>query len=75
MLIYPNPAKDVVYVTLDGNSENISWTLVNMQGQVVRMSDDVYGDFEILLDGVNKGIYFLNVTAGEKLIVKKIVVE
>ena len=75
VLIYPNPAKDVVYVTLDGNSENISWTLVNMQGQVVRMSDDVYGDFEILLDGVNKGIYFLNVTAGEKLIVKKIVVE
>ena len=46
-----------------------------MQGQVVRMSDDVYGDFEILLDGVNKGFYFLNVTAGEKLIVKKIVVE
>lgn len=75
VLIYPNPAKDVVYVTLDGYSENISWTLVNMQGQVVRMSDDVYGDFEILLDGVNKGIYFLNVTAGEKLIVKKIVVE
>ena len=73
--VYPNPAKDVLYVALNESSENISWTLVNMQGQVVRKSDDVSGDFEILLEGVNKGIYFLNVTVGEKLIIKKIVVE
>ena len=73
--IYPNPAKDVLYVELNNNSENVSWTLVNMQGQIVRKSEGNSNDFEILLDNVNKGIYFLNVTVDDKLVVKKIVVE
>lgn len=75
MTIYPNPADDVVYVTVNENSEDVSWTLINMQGQIIRKMSDVSGNFEINLDDVDKGIYFLNVIVGGKPIIKKIVVE
>lgn len=73
--IYPNPAKDVVYVVLGDSSENVSWTLVNMQGQIVKQMENVSGNFEIELEDVNKGIFFLNVLVGDKPMIKKIVVE
>ena len=73
--IYPNPAKDVVYVSLNTDTSNVNWMLVNIQGQIVKKMNDVSSDFEIRLDDVNEGIYFLNVSVDEKPIVKKIVVE
>ena len=75
VVIYPNPAKDMVNVTLNENSENISWTLINMHGQVVKKMNEVSGSFEIDLNDVDKGIYFLNVSVDDKPIIKKIVVE
>ena len=75
VVIYPNPAKDMVNVTLNEDSENISWTLINMHGQVVKKMNEVSGSFEIDLNDVDKGIYFLNVSVGDKPIIKKIVVE
>lgn len=73
--VYPVPAKDVVYVSFSNDVENISWKLVNMQGQVIKKMDESTCDFEIDLDNINNGIYFLNVTVDDKLMVKKIVVE
>ena len=73
--VYPNPAKDVVHVSIDDNIDNISWSLINMQGQVVKKSDEKAVRFDIKLEDVSKGIYFLNVIADEKPMVKKIVVE
>ena len=73
--MYPVPAKDVVYVSFSNDVENISWKLVNMQGQVIKKMDESTCDFEIDLDNINNGIYFLNVTVDDKLMVKKIVVE
>ena len=75
VVIYPNPAKDMVNVTLNEDSENISWTLINMHGQVVKKMNEVSGSFEIDLNDVDKGIYFLNVSVDDKPIIKKIVVE
>lgn len=73
--IYPNPAKDVVYITLNENSEKISWTLVNMQGQIVKKMDASTSNFEIELDNISKGVYFLNLSVEGKPMMKKIVVE
>lgn len=73
--VYPNPAKDVVYVNINQNIEKVSWTLLNMQAQIVKKSEATDPDFEITLDDINKGIYFLNVVVDEKPIIKKIVVE
>ncbi len=73
--IYPNPAKDIVNVTLNENSGNVSWTLVNIQGQIVKKMNDMSSNFEIDLNDVDKGIYFLNVNVDGKPIIKKIVVE
>ena len=73
--IYPNPAKDVVYVILNNGAENVSWSLVNMQGQIVKRMENVSGNFEVKLEDVNKGIFFLNVLVDDKPMIKKIVVE
>ena len=73
--IYPNPAKDVVRISVEEKCEEIIWTLLNVNGQVVHKSKEKNNAFEISLRGVNAGIYFLNIDVDGKQIVKKVVVE
>ena len=70
--VYPNPAKDVVSVTLN---KEASWMLMNISGQIVKKSDKSSLDFEIDLKDVNSGLYFLNIIVDDNRIVRKIVVE
>jgi hypothetical protein len=75
VMIYPNPAKDVINVELAERCENVSWTLVNVNGQVVKKSYEQYDSFVIKLDEINSGLYFLNLDIDGKQMMKKIVVE
>ena len=73
--IYPNPANDVMNVELAEKYENISWILLNVNGQVVKKSNEEYNSFVIKLDEVSSGLYFLNLDLDGKQMMKKIVVE
>ncbi|MBR5603597.1 MAG: PKD domain-containing protein [Bacteroidales bacterium] len=75
VMIYPNPANDVVYVLLKNQGENISWVLYNVSAQVVKKADVTTSDFEINLGDVKGGLYFLNINVDGKQMVKKVVVE
>lgn len=75
VMVYPNPTNDVIYVSLVEKFENIGWTLFNVNGQVVKKSDEQSNDFEIKLNDINSGFYFLNLDIDGKQIMKKIVVE
>ena len=75
VMIYPNPANDVVYVSLKNQGENISWVLYNVSAQVVKKADVTTSDFEINLGDVKGGLYFLNINVDGKQMVKKVVVE
>lgn len=75
VMIYPNPAKDVINVELAERCENVSWTLVNVNGQVVKKSYEQYDSFVIKLDEINSGLYFLNLDIDGKQMMRKIVVE
>ena len=73
--IYPNPAKDVIYVVLEKNASNVSWTLMNVNGQTVKKSDLSSVKLEIDVKDVDSGLYFLNIIVDDSRMVKKIVVE
>ena len=75
MTIYPNPANDVLNVSFVGNYEDINWTIFNISGQVVKKSCEQSNSFEIKLNEIKAGIYFLNLDLDGKQMMKKIVVE
>ena len=70
--VYPNPANDVL--TINVNSNNFKYQLINSLGQVVR-SGNASNKAVIKVGDLNKGIYFLNINAGNQVSVQKVVVE
>lgn len=72
---YPNPARDVLYVGLKEKTENVSWTLTNTLGEAIKGSEETTENFEVRLEGLETGIYFLNMTIDGKPMSKRIVVE
>lgn len=75
VVVYPNPANDVLYVSLAEESGNISWTLFNINGQIVKKAMEQSNSFEIKLNEINSGIYFLNINLDGKQMMRKVVVE
>ncbi|MEM1323416.1 MAG: T9SS type A sorting domain-containing protein, partial [Bacteroidota bacterium] len=68
---FPNPVTDILTVSLPqpNNLGNVSYVVSNMLGQVVmtsRVPDQ--GTFEIPLDGIETGIYLLNVFSADRMI-------
>jgi uncharacterized repeat protein (TIGR01451 family) len=79
--IYPNPTQNLatIEVNLD-KASNISYTLFNIQGKLVRqedLSNKAIGlvKHEINLDGIHPGIYILNISINGKETSLKVVKE
>jgi hypothetical protein len=79
--IYPNPTQNLatIEVNLD-KASNISYTLFNIQGKLVRQEDlanKAIGlvKHEINLDGIHSGIYILNISINGKETSLKVVKE
>ena len=70
--VYPNPANDVLNIVIDAN--NFKYQLVNSLGQVVR-EGNASNKTVIKTSDLNKGIYFLQISTGAKVMVEKVVVE
>ena len=77
--VYPNPAREKVFIafdeemTLDGRIE-----LVNQMGKTVKTFETpaTMRTFEIDLDGIENGFYFLRINLdGKRSIIEKLVVE
>ncbi len=76
ILIYPNPAKDILYIKyIDGKSipEGSKINLTNMDGRVIVSASP--GNDHIYLRGVPPGIYALHIQNGNELLLKKIMIE
>lgn len=70
--VYPNPAKGFVNVELP---ESATISIVNMLGQVVKTVDCDSDSTTISVEGLERGVYFLNIEMQDKKIVRKVVVE
>lgn len=76
LTIYPNPAKDVLNVTIASNVTILSYRLVNILGEVVLESTQNYSNEKLLLDisGFPKGQYALVVNTNTEVITKKVLI-
>ncbi len=78
MAIRPNPAKDVLHLNLTGISSELSYYLMNYQGQVVYSKSagalSGYLNETIDLSPFSKGIYYLRVNTDKNVIVRKLVI-
>ena len=76
VMIYPNPAKDVVRLSTD-NSQQTTVRIYNVMGMLVgmRLATSETDEIEINVSDYNPGVYFFNIQSEEFNVTKKIIVE
>ncbi len=70
--VYPNPTSD--YLTIQ-TEPGASYTLTNLQGQIVKEGTTITATSQINVKDLPQGTYFLKVQYGDKLGVKRVVIE
>ena len=78
--VYPNPAQNQANITLELKSQQtVSLSLIDISGKVIRSKN--YGQLNgsynlpINLEGIDSGIYFVNLLIGNQAITQKLIVE
>jgi hypothetical protein len=69
ILLYPNPARDVVNVVFDGNAGIKSVAIYNMIGKVVSAYKVAGNSAKLEIDGIPSGIYFVRLLDAQGRIV------
>ena len=65
LMVYPNPASDVINVLIEGYSGSITLQVVNIQGIVMKefrneVADKGRQKIEIAVNTLSKGLYMVN---------------
>ena len=73
-LIYPNPSRDIFNIKRATTiGENMKVEVYDVTGKVIRSKSNILdGDYELNMSNVAKGLYFLQVSIGNKRLVKKL---
>ena len=71
--IYPNPANDLVTISLPIDNAQID--IVNVLGQIVKTVNTTSANETISLEGMERGMYFFSIKMQDKTITKKVIVE
>ena len=75
--LYPNPAKDMVTVTLSQNILNTTdISLIDIQGKTINIPKKEFNStVELDVSSLNSGMYFIQLRSGNNIITEKLVVE
>ena len=68
--VFPNPAKNKLFLRFINNINSFEAKLININGDILLKSNNK----EIDVSGLQPGIYFLNVQAGNQVSRKKIII-
>jgi len=73
--IFPNPIKDLLYVDIKDNKDEIDFCIVNLEGQkVLEYIAEPYTQRKVFdFSGLNDGVYFISITMNGKVVNRKIV--
>jgi len=73
--IFPNPIKDLLYVDIKDNKDQIDFCIVNLEGQkVLEYIAEPYTQRKVFdFSGLNDGLYFISITMNGKVVNRKIV--
>jgi hypothetical protein len=75
--LFPNPAHDKVTLTVPANALGYNVKVINLLGAVVlqdRLHDSA-GEITFNLDGIRKGVYFVQVENGGTTVTRKFIVD
>lgn len=76
IMIFPNPATSQLNISLAiEEKENGKLYIYDMMGKIVKESDFLKKESSISVAELPKGVYFLQVSAAEKLYIKRFVIE
>lgn len=74
--IYPNPAKNRIYITLQNSGFPVLLEIVNMQGQVLSASKLISNSDSVNIENLKPGIYIYKLSKnGERIKSGKLIVE
>ena len=77
--VYPNPCNGIFNIQILNNEfEYSSMQISNMQGQIIwqkELSNSINHTENIDISNFSKGIYFLKISTGEKIVTKKIIIQ
>lgn len=75
-MVYPNPAKETVWVRVNESSTIENMSLYSSEGKLVKTWENVQSHISIIeIQGLNQGIYTLKVKTREGLFVSKLSIE
>ena len=74
-LIYPNPSTAIFNIKrATTTGENMNVEVYDVTGKLIRSKSNIIdGDYELNMNNVSKGLYFLQVSIGNKRLVKKLI--
>lgn len=72
--IYPIPAHNTLHIDLSNSTKGV-YTITDMLGKTVLTNTFTSNSFDILLDGISKGYYFINIHTEEETLVRKLMLE
>ena len=70
--IYPNPFSDKTSIYFNNNSER-TFKLFDMMGRTVRAFSSSENKIDIYKESLRRGIYFIQITEGDSMQTKKLV--
>ncbi len=78
LLVFPNPAEDIlnVAIPLQNQPRSIKISLMNLTGTIVQSVENqlvTFETFELDVKNLPEGMYFLKIVDGDKVTVKKII--
>jgi hypothetical protein len=72
--VYPSPASTHINIVYDGGATTLDYSLINIYGKQIRAGKKVNtGFFTIALEGLDKGIYILNIRDGKQVLNTKFI--
>lgn len=76
VLIYPNPSNGLVTINLEGiNNISTEICLIDLSGKMIQSTTVFDNQVELDYSNLAKGFYILQITNGEKVITKKLIIE
>lgn len=73
--VYPNPAKDKLFLNTTGNLDNSVVKVYDIKGQLIYSEKMKSNDSEINVSGWNRGMYLLKFHSDNYFVIKKLIIQ
>ncbi|MCF8231839.1 MAG: alkaline phosphatase [Bacteroidales bacterium] len=73
--IYPNPARDVVKLSIPRKDKSYKMLINNVKGNTVYSAGNLKRDHQIDVSNLSSGIYFINVIFDKRILKQKLIVK